>query len=168
MLQTSGPNPRAVLADTREFQNLKLAYAQHVYKAQGLTCERAQILIGGWQTDRERAYVAISRAREQTDIHIAREDLGEHGLDHGAIQRLGETIARSNAQQASISIEQARHGIDDARQHATPRWPRNPAAPPRERSSLEPDRFRHVGRIQREQQARERAVQRDLGHGLGF
>ncbi|MHB1539262.1 MAG: MobF family relaxase [Solirubrobacteraceae bacterium] len=168
MLQTSGPNPRAILADTREFQNLKLAYAQHVYKAQGLTCERAQILIGGWQTDRERAYVALSRAREQTDIHITRQDLGEHGLDHGAIQRLGETIARSNARQASISIEEARHGIDDARQHAIRPRPRNPAGPPRERSPLEPDLFSQVGRIQLQQQARERSAQRDRGPGLGF
>lgn len=38
--------------------------AQHVYKAQGLTAERALVLTGGWQTDRERAYVALTRALE--------------------------------------------------------------------------------------------------------
>jgi conjugative relaxase-like TrwC/TraI family protein len=168
LLKTSGPNPRAVLADTHEFQSLKLAYAQHVYKAQGLTCERAQILIGGWQTDRERAYVALSRAREQTDIHIARGDLGEDELDRTAISRLADTIARSNAQQASISIEEVRDGMDAARERATHPRPRDPAAPPRDRTSREPDPLSHVGRIQREQQARERATQRDLGPGLGF
>ncbi|MHB1999744.1 MAG: AAA family ATPase [Solirubrobacteraceae bacterium] len=168
MLQTSGPNPRAVLADTREFQNLKLAYAQHVYKAQGLTCERVRILIGGWQTDRERAYVAITRARDRTDIHVSREDLGEHDLDHGTIERLGDAIAPSNAQQASISIEQVRRGMDAARQRATRPRPRDPAGPPRDRPPAERHPLSQVGRIHRQQQAREQARKRDLGPDIGF
>jgi ATP-dependent exoDNAse (exonuclease V) alpha subunit len=48
------------------------------------------VLTGRWQTDRECAYVALSRAREQTDIYVAREDLGEQGVDSGAIERLGD------------------------------------------------------------------------------
>ena len=71
--------PREVQVDTREFSDLNLGYAVHVYKAQGITAERAQVLTGGWQTDRERAYVALSRAREETQIYVSREDLGEAG-----------------------------------------------------------------------------------------
>ncbi len=71
-VETKGTNKREVSVDTKEFDDLRLSYAQHVYKAQGLTTERALTLLGGWQTDRERAYVALTRARERTDVYAAR------------------------------------------------------------------------------------------------
>ncbi len=85
---------------------MRLAYAQHVYKAQGLTVDRAFVLTVGWQTDRERAYVALTRARESTEVFVSRDDLGEEGLDDGAIERLGERMAESHAQAASVSREE--------------------------------------------------------------
>ena len=108
-VQTRGANEQHVQVDTAEFQQMRLAYAQHVYKAQGATVDRAFVLTGGWQTDRERAYVALSRAREQTDIYVSREDLGEQGMDTGAIERLGDAISESNAKQASIATPTAEH-----------------------------------------------------------
>jgi conjugative relaxase-like TrwC/TraI family protein len=113
-LRTDEPEPRDVKVNTREFSDLRLAYAQHVYKAQGATVERTHALMGGWQTDRERAYVALSRARERTDVYVCREDLGEQGMDAGAIERLGERIAHSNAQQASVTREQAPTPSDES------------------------------------------------------
>jgi conjugative relaxase-like TrwC/TraI family protein len=105
-LMTSEAPPREVELDTREFSDLRLGYAQHVYKAQGRTVDEAFVLMGGWQTDRERAYVALTRAREQTDIYVCREDLGEQGMEAGAIERLAEAIETSRAQEASIEHEQ--------------------------------------------------------------
>jgi len=102
-VQTEGAQSREVDVNTSEFNDIRLGYAQHVYKAQGLTVERSHVLIGGWQTDRERAYVALSRSKEQTDIYTSREDLGEQGMNAGAIERLGEAMSESNAQQASIA-----------------------------------------------------------------
>jgi ATP-dependent exoDNAse (exonuclease V) alpha subunit len=102
-VQTQGDDGREVNLDTREFSDVRLSYAQHVYKAQGRTVEQALVLMGGWQTDRERAYVALTRARDRTDIYVAREDLGEQGMDAGAIERLADSIAKSNAQQPSIA-----------------------------------------------------------------
>jgi conjugative relaxase-like TrwC/TraI family protein len=102
---THGANERDVKVDTREYQDIRLSYAQHVYKAQGLTADRALVLIGGWQTDRERAYVALTRAREQTNIYTSREDLGHQGLNTEAIDRLADRIEQSNAQEASIARE---------------------------------------------------------------
>ena len=102
-VQTEGAQSREVDVNTSEFKDIRLGYAQHVYKAQGLTVERSHVLIGGWQTDRERAYVALSRSKEQTDIYTSREDLGEQGMNQGAIERLGEAMSESNAQQASIA-----------------------------------------------------------------
>lgn len=87
-LRTAEPQPRDVSFDAREFSDVRLAYAQHLYKAQGATVDRALLLTGGWQTDRERAYVGLTRARERTDVYVSREDLGEQGLDPGAITRL--------------------------------------------------------------------------------
>jgi conjugative relaxase-like TrwC/TraI family protein len=102
-VQTKGTHDREVQLATEEFSDLRLAYAQHVYKAQGRTADRAFVLTGGWQTDRERSYVALTRAQDQTDIYVSREDLGEEGMDAGAIERLGAAMANSQAEQASIA-----------------------------------------------------------------
>ena len=102
-IQTHGAKQREVSVNTGEFNDLRLGYAQHVYKAQGMTAEHTLTLMGGWQTDRERAYVALTRARERTDIYASREDLGEQGMDAEAIERLGQAMAESNAQQASTT-----------------------------------------------------------------
>jgi conjugative relaxase-like TrwC/TraI family protein len=132
-LRTNEREPREVRLDTSEFSDLSLSYAAHVHKAQGITAETSGILIGGWQTDKEHAYVAVSRAREQTQIYVSREDLGEQGFDTGATERLAEKLKRSRAQQASITkkvVEQ-----EASREHATdrPRQPQRPRERERER-----------------------------------
>lgn len=106
-IDTHGAKEREVNVDTNNFKDLRLGYAQHVYKAQGLTTNTAFALIGGWQTDRERGYVALTRAREQTNIYASRDNLGTQGMNPEAIQRLAEKIEQSNAQQASISQQPA-------------------------------------------------------------
>ena len=111
-IETHEREPREVAVNTAEFSDLSLGYAVHVYKAQGITAEAAGILTGGWQTDRESTYVALSRAREQTQVYVAREDLGEQGMDVGAIERLGERIHRSGAQEASIAKAAEEQGLD--------------------------------------------------------
>jgi hypothetical protein len=103
LIRTEEPTPRDINLPTRELDELRLAYAQHVYKAQGLTADRALVLTGGWQTNRETSYVALTRARERTDIYTSREDLGHAGIDTQAIGRLAQRASHSNAQEASIS-----------------------------------------------------------------
>jgi conjugative relaxase-like TrwC/TraI family protein len=110
-IKTREREPREVRVDTSEFSDLSLSYAAHVHKAQGITAETSGILIGGWQTDKEHAYVAVSRAREQTQIYVAREDLGEQGFDTGATERLAEKLKRSRAPQASITKQVAEQGV---------------------------------------------------------
>ena len=106
-IQTRESPPRKVEVDTEKFSEISLAYAVHIRKGQGLTAETSGILAGGWQTDREHMYVSLSRARERTDIYVSREDLGEQGMDTGAIERLGERMARSRAQEATITKDVA-------------------------------------------------------------
>ena len=168
--------------DTGEHKDLRLGYAQHVYKAQGLTVDRAHAMIGGWQTDRERAYVAVSRSREKTEIYTAREDLGEQGMDTGAIERLGEAIAESHAQQPSIATPAAERdqGQDTGERLPAPapattrgaghHWPTRRASASEDREqeqTAEPES--EVARIMRESQEqrdREREQEHDLGYGI--
>jgi conjugative relaxase-like TrwC/TraI family protein len=102
-IRTGEREPREVRLNTSEFSDLSLSYAAHVHKGQGITAETSGILIGGWQTDKEHAYVAVSRAREQTQIYVSREDLGEQGFDTGAMERLAEKMKRTRAPEASIT-----------------------------------------------------------------
>ncbi len=118
-IRTNEHGPRDIAIDTSEFSDLSLSYAVHVNKAQGMTTETSGILTGGWQTNKEHAYVAVSRAREQTKIYVSREDLGEQGFDTGAMERLAERIKRSRAQEASIAQNVAER--TPARQHTTAR-----------------------------------------------
>jgi conjugative relaxase-like TrwC/TraI family protein len=111
-IKTREREPREVQVDTAEFSELSLAYAVHVNKGQGVTAETSGILMGGWQTDREHAYVAVSRAREQTQIYLSREDLGEAGMDTGAIDRLADRMRRSRAQEATITKKLAERDDD--------------------------------------------------------
>jgi len=174
-MRTGEPQPREVQFHTSEFSDVRLGYAQHVYKAQGATVDRALVLTGGWQTDRHSAYVALSRARERTDIYVSREDLGEQGLDPGAITRLGERMAHSHAQQPSITRDEVQTSSTAS---ATADRTQAVQAP-----ELEQERFglaqstspaergddvheSEVGRTLREQQEREQ--DQSLQHGLGL
>ena len=114
-IRTRETKPRDVEVDTEKFSEISLAYAVHIRKGQGLTTETSGILAGGWQTDKEHMYVSLSRARERTDIYISREDLGEQGMDTGAIERLGERMARSRAQEASITKDVAEPTVESER-----------------------------------------------------
>jgi hypothetical protein len=118
-IKTNEHEPREVEVDTGKFSDLSLSYAVHVNKGQGITAETSGILIGGWQTDKEHAYVTVSRAREQTQIYVSREDLGEQGFDTGAMERLAEKMKRSRAQEATITKNVAESGLE--RQQATER-----------------------------------------------
>jgi len=160
-IQIDGASPREVPVDTAEHKDLRLGYAQHVYKGLGLTVDRAHALIGGWQTDRERTYVAVSRSRERTDIYAAREDLGEQGMDAGAIERLGDAIAESHAQQPSIATPTVER-----------EWP-EPAHPepafaaerdPCEQGAAERNPESEAGRVMRESlEQQDRAREQDRG-----
>ena len=117
-IKTNEREPRDVQIDTDQFSDLSLAYAVHVHKGQGLTTETSGILTGAWQTDREHTYVAVSRAREQTQIYLAREDLGEQGLDTDAIERLADRMQQSRAQEATITKQLADRDEPLAAEHS--------------------------------------------------
>jgi len=86
---------RQVSLAGEDLQHLRLAYAQHVYRQQGATVDRAVIVTGGWQTSRESAYVQASRAREGTEWYLGREELGLEGQDERRVRQLSEKMRAS-------------------------------------------------------------------------
>jgi conjugative relaxase-like TrwC/TraI family protein len=95
---------REVTLAGEELENVRLAYAQHLYRQQGATVQRAVVVTGGWQTSQEGAYVQASRARNGTDWHIARDDLGTEGVDADRVGRLAELMRASRAQLPSLAF----------------------------------------------------------------
>ena len=87
-----------------DLSSLRLGYAQHLYHQQGATVQRAVVVTGGWQTSQEGAYVQASRAREGTDWHVAREDLGTEGMDAERVGRLAELMRASRGQLPSLAF----------------------------------------------------------------
>ena len=95
---------REVTVGGEDLENLRLSYAHHLYRQQGATVERAVVVTGGWQTSQEGAYVQASRARQGTDWHVAREDLGTEGVDAERVGRLAELMRASRAQLPSLAF----------------------------------------------------------------
>jgi len=96
---------REVMVEGEDLSRLRLSYAQHLYRQQGATVDRAVVVTGGWQTSQEGAYVQASRARNGTDWHIAREDLGTEGKDADRVNRLASLMRASRGQVASIAYK---------------------------------------------------------------
>ncbi len=104
MLDGSG---RTVTLAGDDREALRLGYAQHIYRQQGATVERAVVLTGGWQTSKESSYVQASRARKGTQWHLAREELGTEGTDLDRIERLAKKMRSTRAQTPSVEYETA-------------------------------------------------------------
>lgn len=62
---------RSIEFDPSHYPHLRLAYCLTTHKAQGLTTEKAFVLLGGGMQDRETTYVQASRARGATYLHSA-------------------------------------------------------------------------------------------------
>jgi ATP-dependent exoDNAse (exonuclease V) alpha subunit len=90
-----------------DVESLRLAYAQHVYRQQGATVDRAVVLAGDWQTSKETAYVQATRARHGTDRHVARDQLGEEGHDLQRITRLAQRMTNSRIHTPSIAYPES-------------------------------------------------------------
>jgi hypothetical protein len=105
-LALDGSGRTLQLAD-EDIESLRLAYAQHVYRQQGATVDRAVVLTGGWQTSKETAYVQATRARHGTDWHVARDQLGEEGQDSQRVTRLAQRMANSRIHTPSVAYRES-------------------------------------------------------------
>ncbi len=61
---------------------------------------------GPAKTSKESAYVQATRARNGTDWHIARDQLGQEGQDPNRITRLAERMSQSQEHTPSIAYQE--------------------------------------------------------------
>lgn len=88
---------RVVRLPGENVESLRLAYAQHVYRQQGATVDRAVVLTGGWQTSKESAYVQATR-----------DQLGIDGQDPDRIERIARRISKRCPHTPSIAYDELR------------------------------------------------------------
>jgi conjugative relaxase-like TrwC/TraI family protein len=66
-----------VLIPLESYPHVRLGYAVTTHKGQGVTVDHAYVLAGGPMTDRELAYVQLSRSKETTRVFVDRAEAGE-------------------------------------------------------------------------------------------
>jgi len=100
---------REWVVDEEHRSALDLAYAQHLYRAQGRTVAEVLVCGGGWQTDQASGYVGVSRARETSVVITDSDSLGTPPGDvPAAIQALAARWAEAHPSvAASTLLEQA-------------------------------------------------------------
>jgi hypothetical protein len=79
--------------------DLRLAYVQHPFPAQGRTTDTAHLIVAGNAT-REGSYVALTRARDETHIYTADAPDQSAGIDR--LQEVAERINRAEPELPSI------------------------------------------------------------------
>ncbi len=113
MLEVARPEDRLRLrlSDGRDVEldgvqveqaDVRLAYVQHPFPAQGQTTDTAHLIIGE-HTSQHGSYVGLTRARERTDIYAATLELeAEDGQDQ--LAALAERMSHSELEAPSIDI----------------------------------------------------------------
>jgi hypothetical protein len=115
--------------------DLRLAYVQHPFPAQGQTTDTAHLIIGE-HTTQEGSYVALTRAHEQTHIHAAHTP--DESPDTDRLQALAERMSRTEpdlpsirtplAHETAITSDQAQTGISPERDAVAPQLADEPTA----------------------------------------
>jgi ATP-dependent exoDNAse (exonuclease V) alpha subunit len=89
--------------------DLRLAYVQHPFPAQGQTTDTAHLIIGDGTTT-EGAYVGITRARERTDLYGVTD-----AEQTDQVAAVAELLGRSEPEVPSIEIPVARAEVERVR-----------------------------------------------------
>lgn len=77
---------RSVAFDLKDYRNIDHGYAATIHKAQGMTIDRAHVLVTPGM-DRHSAYVGLSRHRDGVAIHYGRDDFKDQGRLARALSR---------------------------------------------------------------------------------
>ena len=136
-----GTEPRLPERDIAE-ADVRLAYVQHPFPAQGHTTDTAHLIVAGTST-REGTYVALTRARHETHIYSA--DTPDRSAELDRLQDLADRISRTEPELASIQTplrheaaildtldtSEVERGLDTAEQELlpVPGAPRRPSEP---------------------------------------
>lgn len=90
---------------TLDTAQTRLAYVSHPFPAQGRTTDTAHLIVAPYATA-EGSYVSITRARDQTRIYAAREqlDLPAQTTPRQEIDALADRLGRNEPEMPSISL----------------------------------------------------------------
>jgi Ti-type conjugative transfer relaxase TraA len=97
---------RSVSFDTKSYAHVDHGYAATIHKAQGVTVDRTHVLATSG-LDRHSSYVALSRHRNDVQLHYGRDDFADAG-------KLARTLSRERAK--DMASDYARDGIADPAQ----------------------------------------------------
>jgi conjugative relaxase-like TrwC/TraI family protein len=81
--------------------DLRLAYVQHPFPAQGHTSDTTHVIVGEHAT-RESTYVALTRARQATHIYAAHDQHTDQPADTDPLALLADRIGRAEPEVPSI------------------------------------------------------------------
>jgi Ti-type conjugative transfer relaxase TraA len=88
---------RSVAFDLKDYAHLDHGYAATIHKAQGVTVDRAHVLATPG-LDRHAVYVALSRHRENVQLHYGRDDFADDA-------RLARVLSRERAKDMASDYE---------------------------------------------------------------
>ncbi|MDF0490182.1 MULTISPECIES: Ti-type conjugative transfer relaxase TraA [Sphingomonas] len=147
---------RSIAFDVKDYRDLDHGYAATIHKAQGMTVDRAHVLATPGM-DRHGAYVALSRHRDDVQLHYGKDDFRdqsrlvhtlsrERGKDMATdyakadpakefAERRGITFGERVAEIMRPVVEKAR-GIFDGLRLSLPGQDRAPSASPEPRRSM--------------------------------
>jgi len=115
--------------------DIRLAYIQHPFPAQGRTTDTTHLILGE-HTTQEGSYVALTRARESTHIYASQDQLDTdiEDADRDRVQALAERMSQTEPELPSIRTPLAH-------EHAIDADTNTPAITTRERTTggIEPD-----------------------------
>ena len=139
--------------------DLRLGYVQHPFIAQGTTTDTTHVIVAE-HPSQEGTYVALTRAREHTDIYASAEQLNS---DRSALPQLAEHVAATEDDLPSLAHDLANPETEPAPERTAAR--RDPVAEYRQRWGIADDDPRPLGaeppagafaqRLQRRAAARE-------------
>lgn len=95
---------RSVVFAVRDYNHIDHGYAATIHKSQGVTIDRTHVLATPGM-DQHSSYVALSRHREELQVHYGRDDFADDG-------RLARTLSRERGKDMASDYER---GSDPAR-----------------------------------------------------
>lgn len=96
---------RDISFDLKDYDRIDHGYATTIHKAQGMTVDRTHVLATPG-LDAHSSYVAMSRHREQMDLHYGRDDFASQ-------DRLIRSLSRDRSKDMALDYEQPHDPVQD-------------------------------------------------------
>lgn len=124
---------RSIAFDYKDYAHIDHGYAATIHKAQGMTVDRVQLLATPG-IDSHATYVAMSRHRENVDLHYGRDDFAnQNKLVRAASRERGKDMASDYRVLETAKAAEPKRGMFDGLKLSIAREAPNRAPPERQR-----------------------------------